>query len=105
MWKNFRNVNNEIKIEDDDILDASVIQEQFTKFFEDIEVNLPNEDKLKLFPIYCKLFQVSAYGYTLSGHCFFTVIVCCMFILIFYRHLLICVVMLLLRSSRNHCMH
>lgn len=65
MWKNFRNVNNEIKIEDDDILDASVIQEQFTKFFEDIEVNLPNEDKLKLFPIYCKLFQVSAYGYTL----------------------------------------
>ena len=66
MWKKFRNGNNEIRIEDDDILDASVIQEQFTKFFEDIEVNLPKVDKLELFPIYCKLFQVSAYGYTIS---------------------------------------
>ena len=76
MWKNFRNVNNEIKIEDDvhDINPLN-IKEQFTKFFEDIdEVNLPAVDKLKLFPIYCKLFQVSAYGYTI--HCFFTF---CMF--------------------------
>ncbi|XP_019851927.1 PREDICTED: uncharacterized protein LOC100637127 isoform X2 [Amphimedon queenslandica] len=48
---------NKIEIEDD--IAALDVQEQFARYFEDVEIKLSGVEKLKLFQIYCNLFQIS----------------------------------------------
>lgn len=54
---NFICYRNEIKIEEDDII-SSDVEEEFATYFEDVELSLPEKDKLKLFQMYYSLFQV-----------------------------------------------